>query len=213
MPSPLTLKEDFLTIKFNSFASRGKAVLYAGVDKISNLFNNWVAAIEYAKKHSMFPIQYTEGGLILDATDNERGKTYSGDDYKRVWDRASVKYCLNIEGLVKTFVCGATNRSTFRRKEIHAMIRAKYINDINGQPHEDYVLLRRATLNRLREENKLLPDDKKLSGKERHHMAINAATNDNTDKDETDEAIEEMLMANPHLQAVLSPLLAHRHPH
>lgn len=259
MPSPLTVKEDFLTIKFNSFASHGKAVLYAGVGK---LFNNWVAAIEYAKKNNMFPIQYTEGGLILDETDNERGQTYSGDDYKRVWDRASVKYCLNIEGSVKTFVCGATNKSTFRRKEIHAMMRAKHITDINGRDHQEYVLLRRTTLNRLREENKLLPDDKKLSGKERHHMAINAvfraiaineirddlthtqndherdailsrvdnlknqhdeemeakraakssfnaAANDNTDKDGTDEAIEEMLMANPHLQPILAPFVTH----
>ncbi len=262
MKSPMTVQEDFLTIKFNSFASHGKAVLYAGVDKIKNTFNNWVAAIEYAKKNNMFPIQYTEGGLILDETDNERGQTYSGDDYRRVWKRASIKYCLSIEGSVKTFVCGANDESIFRVREIHAMMRAKYINDINGRDHQEYALLRRATLNRLREENKLLPDDKKLSGKERHHMAINtvfraiaineirddlthaqsaqerndilsridhlrnqhevemeakkaakssfdAVANDNTNKDGTDEAIEEMLMANPHLQAILAPFVTH----
>lgn len=259
MNRPLTVQEDFLTIKFNSFASHGKAVLYAG---IGELFNNWAMAEDYEAKRNMMPIQFTDGGKILNENNDQRYKEYEEKDYNRVWWKASIKYCLSIEGSVKTFVCGATDRSTFRRKEIHAMMRAKHTNDINGCDHQEYVLLRRATLNKLREENKYLPDDQKLSGKERHHMAINAvfmamamneiiddlthaqsaqerdavlsridhltnqhevemeakkaakssfntAANDNTDKDGTDEAIEEMLMANPHLQAILAPFVTH----
>lgn len=50
---------------------------------------------------------------------------------------------------------------------------------------------------------------KKWRPKEQQKSSFNAAVNDNTDKDGTDEAIEEMLMANPHLQPILAPFVTH----
>lgn len=64
---------DYLTIRFNSFASNGKAILYFAGFK-PEIFNNWVLAFEYAAKHDKVQIQNTQGGIILNENDTERGK-------------------------------------------------------------------------------------------------------------------------------------------
>lgn len=165
------LKGDFLTIRFNSFASDGKAILFGG--RKDDVFNNWVLAFEYAARHERVRIQDTQGGIILNENDAERGKQLERDDYKLVWKRASTKYCLSIDGSVKTFVCGANDESIFRVREIQALFHNKNITDINGVPMEYYAQLRRATLKRLQARNNLLPQDQKLSGVARHQIAIN----------------------------------------
>jgi hypothetical protein len=165
------LMGDYLTIRFNSFASNGKAILFAGFKP--EIFNNWVLAFEYAAKHDKVQIQNTQGGIILNENDTERGKRLKKRDYILVWKRASTKYSLSIEGSVKTFVCGANDESIFRTREIQAMFHAKHIADVNGVLIEHYAQLRRAALKRLRDRNETLPQDEKLTGVQRHLIAIN----------------------------------------
>jgi hypothetical protein len=151
-------------IRILSFESDGKSILYAGF--IKQKFNNWARAEEYAKAYNMIPIQFTEGGKYLSNPDRKSELNYSEDEYLRVWDRGSVKYCFNIVGSVKTFVCGARKESIFRRKEIHAMLKSHFIEDINGRDHADYLLLYRCALARLNDEA-TIPRDR------RHSRAIN----------------------------------------
>ncbi len=151
-------------IRILSFESEGKSLLYAGL--MTGKFNNWAKAEEYAKTHGMVPIQLTEGGKYLSDPERRSELNYSSQEYERIWDRGSVKYCFNIKGSVKTFVCGARERSAFRRKEIHAMLKSRTIEDINGRDHADYVRLRRAVMGRLHEEGE-------LPRNERHKRAIN----------------------------------------
>lgn len=115
----------------------------------------------------MVPIHVTEGGKYLSFPHRKQALHYTFEQFRRVWDRASIKYCLNIEGAVKTFVCGASMDSTFRRKEIPAMLRSKTIEDINGCRHDEYVRLRRAVLARLNSEAR-------LPQQWRHKLSINA---------------------------------------
>lgn len=156
--------DDLHKIRILSFASYRKSLLYAGFKQ--DLYDNWSLSARFAKANNMFPIQLTEGGQYLDVPDRYKDLDYSKDEYKKIWDRASIKYCFNIEGSVKTFVCGARKNSTFRRKEIHAMLKSRTIEDINGRNHADYVLLRRAVMARLHEEGD-------LPRNERHKRAIN----------------------------------------
>lgn len=157
--------DDLRKIRIMSFASYKKSLLYAGEKK--NKYNNWALAASFAQANNMYPIQATEGGQYISIPDREKDLKYSGDQYKKVWDRASVKYCVNIEGAVKTFICGSRQSSTFRRKEIHAMLKSHTIDDINGKPHSTYAERRRAVLKRLNEED-ILPQP------ERHKRAINS---------------------------------------
>lgn len=156
-------KEDLANIQILSFESEGKAVLFAGFRR--GHFSNWDDAKFYADKHEMKPIHETEGGKHLNTPKNEREKIYHPEQLRRVWNRASVKYCLKIEGSVRTFVCGANPKSTFRRKEIQTLLRQRGTKDINGRDLSDYVALRRRALQRLTEEGKLSPQ-------ERHHRSI-----------------------------------------
>ena len=152
-------------IRILIFASHKKSLLYSGYKE--DKFNNWKLAEDFAQANGMFPIQETEGGKYLSDPDRRKKLKYEESQITNIWNRASVKYCVNIEGSVKTFVCGAWDRSTFRRKEIHAMLKSKTINDINGRDHESYVRLRRAVMNRLNE-------DGTLPRPQRHARAINA---------------------------------------
>lgn len=156
---------DLDMIRILSFKSNGKALLYAGY--IRNQFNNWVKAARYAQEHSMVPIEVTEGGKYISNPDRKTDLKYSDYEFRKIWKRASIKYCVNIEGSVKTFVCGSREESVFRSKEIHAMLRSHTIVDINGKSHSVYVKRRRAILKRLNEEA-ALPQH------ERHKRAINS---------------------------------------
>jgi hypothetical protein len=157
--------DDLCKIVILSFASYRKALLYAGFKE--DMFNNWSLAASFARAHNMVPIHVTEGGKYLAVPHRKNELHYTFEQFQRVWDRASIKYSLNIEGAVKTFVCGAAMDSTFRRKEIPAMLRSRTIGDINGCGHADYVRLRRAVLARLN-------DEAVLPQKWRHRLSINA---------------------------------------
>lgn len=156
--------DDLYKIRILSFTSYRKSLLYAGF-KIGQ-YDNWSLSARFAKANDMFPIQLTEGGEYLNVPDRDKDLKYSKDEYQRVWDRASVKYCFNIEGSVKTFVCGSKQNSTFRRKEIHAMLKSRTVEEINGRDHAEYLELYRATMKRLHEEET-------LPRNERHKRAIN----------------------------------------
>lgn len=157
--------DDIYLIRIMSFASYRKALLYAGIKQ--DEYNNWTLAKAFAKVHKMIPIDKTEGGNYLNIPDREKDLNYTFKQFQRLWHRASIRYCLNIEGTVKTLVCGARRESTFRRKEIPAMLRSKTIESINGHDHAEYVRLRRVVLARLKE-NDSLPDHS------RHSLSINA---------------------------------------
>lgn len=157
--------DDIRKILILSFASYKKALLYAGYEE--DKFDNWSLAAIFAKAHNMVPIHVTEGGKYLAVPDRISDLNYTQKQSKRMWDRASIKYCLNIEGMVKTLVCGAGMDSTFRRKENPAMLRSKMIESINGCDHAEYVRLRRVVLARLNDENT-------LPGHWRHRLSINA---------------------------------------
>ncbi len=159
-----TFAKDLQAIRILSFSSYRKTLLYSG--QVKGKFNNWSLAASFANANGMVPIETTEGGKYL-SDPNRANLDYTRFEFKRIWDRASIKYCLSIEGAVKTFVCGAWDQSAFRRKEIPSMLRSKTIDEINGRDHAEYVRLRRAILARLNEE-KVLPQQ------ERHKRAINA---------------------------------------
>ena len=114
-------KQDLKDILILSFASNGRALLYAG--SVEDIFNNWHKAASYAKENGMVPIDITEGGQYLSVPNRRTDLKYTRKQIRRIWYRASVKYCLNIENSVKTFVCGANGESIFRRREILAMLR------------------------------------------------------------------------------------------
>jgi hypothetical protein len=156
--------DDIRRIRILSFASYRKSLLYAGFKQ--DRYDNWSLSARYAKANNMFPIHLTEGGQYLNTPDRNKDLKYSWDECRRIWDRASIKYCFNIEGSVKTFVCGSNEDSTFRRKEIHAMLKSHFIEDINGRDHADYLLLYRCALARLNDEA-TIPRDR------RHQRAIN----------------------------------------
>lgn len=156
--------DDLRKIFILSFASFRKAVLYSG--SLPDSYDNWKLAKSFAQAHGMVPIELTEGGQYLSIPDRKIELKYNRYELGRIWDRASIKYCFNIEGSVKTLVCGAWDESTFRRKEIHAMMKSHSIEDINGREHSDYVRLYRRALTRLNEEA-TLPRD------QRHKRAIN----------------------------------------
>lgn len=156
--------DDIRKIRILSFSSYEKSLLYSGFK--ATRFNNWSLAARFAEANNMFPIHLTEGGKYLSVPDRDKDLNYSRYEYRRVWDRGSIKYCFNIVGSVKTFVCGARKESTFRRKEIHAMLKSRSIGDINGRDHASYLLLYRRALARLNEED-VIPRNK------RHKRAIN----------------------------------------
>lgn len=156
--------DDLRKIRILSFSSYRKSLLYAGFER--NRFDNWKLAADFAEAHNMFPIQATEGGEYLSKPDRKIELRYSKQELKRIWDRSSINYCISAEGSVKTFVCGANPDSTFRRKEIHAMMHSHTIDQINGRDHSDYIRLRREVLARLNEEST-------LSRPERHKRSIN----------------------------------------
>ncbi len=156
--------DDYRKIRILSFASHRSALLYSGQKEE---FDNWALASSFAMAHGMIPIEQTEGGLYLSTPDRKKELKYTPYELQSVWDRASIKYCISIEGSIKTFVCGTWDQSTFRRKEIHALLRSKTVDDINGRDHADYVRLRRAVLARLNEQGD-------LPQPERHKRSMNA---------------------------------------
>lgn len=156
--------DDLHKIRILSFASYRKSLLYAGFRQ--DLYDNWSLSARFAEANNMLPIQLTQGGSYLAVPDRKKELLYTRKEYRRIWERASIKYCFNIEGSVKTFVCGSNPDSTFRRKEIHTMLKSKTIEEINGRDHADYVRLRRAVMERLHEEGT-------LPRNERHKRAIN----------------------------------------
>lgn len=151
-------------IRILSFESQGKALLYAGY--LKDKFNNWDLADKFARANNMVPVQFTEGGQYLSVPDRKIDLNYSDDEFTKVWDTASITYCISIKGSVRTFVCGSNKRSTFRRKEIHAMLKSHTIENINDRPFEDFVRLRRAVTLRLNKEAT-------LTRPERHKRMIN----------------------------------------
>lgn len=157
--------DDIRKILILSFESYRKSLLFAGYKE--NMFDNWALARKFAKSHNMWPIHDTDGGKYLNVPDRDKDLKYSAGQIRQVWNRASIKYCVNIQGTVKTLVCGAGMDSTFRRKEIPAMLRSRTIEKINGQDHAEYVRLRRAVLARLKE-------DRDLPDQSRHKLCINA---------------------------------------
>jgi hypothetical protein len=170
--TPPTFENDYQLIRILCFQSFRKAVLYAGSE--DGVYDNWKLSSEFAKKNGMFPIEETEGGKFLSEPVRKYVKDYPEHKLPIIWVRSSIKYCLNIEGSVKTFVCGARKQSIFRKKEIQALLRARGVEDINGQPLEYYRSIRQGTSNRLRENNKHLPPSERLSGREMHHAAMTA---------------------------------------
>lgn len=148
-------------------------MLFAGYDP-EGKFDNWTLAREFAKAKSMYRVFETEGGKFLAVRDREKLEEYPKDKLRKIFVSSSIRYCLNIDGSIKTFVCGANKDSIFRSKEIQAVLRAKCVEDINGYPLSYYKSIRTDTIKRLRGNNKHLPRDEQLSGREIHHAAITA---------------------------------------
>ncbi len=172
-PTQPTYSNDRKQLRILSFESFRKAMLFAGIDR-QGKFDNWNLAHKFAEQNGMYPVFKTEGGVFLDIPDRRFIEGYSDTDLKKIWISSSIRYCLNIDGSIKTFVCGATSESIFRSKEIQAVLRAKCVEDINGYPLSYYQSIRTDTIKRLRGNNKHLPRDEQLSGREIHHAAITA---------------------------------------
>lgn len=168
-----TYHNDRNQLRVLSFESFRKAMLYAGYDE-NGKFDNWKLAIEFAKCHGMYPVQETEGGKFLNIPNREEIEEYPKKQLKKIWKLSSIRYCLNIEGSIKTFVCGADDQSIFRRREIQSILRAKGVEDVNGQSVDYYKSIRTNTLKTLRENNARLSVEQRLSGRELHFAAMDA---------------------------------------
>lgn len=91
---------------------------------------------------------------------------------------------------------------------INAVFMAMAMNEIiDDLTHAQSAQERDAVLSRI--DHLTNQHEVEMEAKKAAKSSFNTAANDNTDKDGTDEAIEEMLMANPHLQAILAPFVTH----
>lgn len=118
--------------------SQGKAIFYSGGGITRNrLTKNHVRALEYAKKTDARLIDTTEAGKKLDGVYDRNNTRFDNEAHSMMLSRhvmkiASKRYAQQARGDIKTFVCGASPQSVFRKTELPALLVNQNVRSVNG---------------------------------------------------------------------------------
>lgn len=123
-------------VKQYSVDSKSQAVFYSG-DKLGGQYRNHERALDYAKRTGAVPIDKTEAGRKLNGVYERNSKRFANETKaNQVSDNighiASKRYARQAKGDVKTFVCGAREKSVFRKTELPILLNNSKVRSING---------------------------------------------------------------------------------